>query len=93
MKPTITTREVARIRRPSAPNTIASDLVVSISTLAPRGAPVHVRPRFVSLALLGPGREVTIAIRRVELAGVVGALSSALRTLTPEPTYEHGAGI
>ena len=81
-RPIITYESVARIARPGTRNVAASDLVVSIGTLAPPGATSRVRPRFVSLALERHGaaddeQPPRVAIRRAELDAVIDALVAA----------------
>lgn len=89
--PKFTSREIVRVHRP-ATQTSAADVVVAACYVQPPKGPLRVRPTFASLTLERPRTDVTIALRRLELAPVAHALLSVSRLLSPE-TYEQGAGI
>lgn len=81
--PRVTARRLARIERPAGRNSAPASIDVELCELAPDGAPPHVRPRFVRIAVRRSHGEVAITIRRGEIEALIGALQLAAGALAP----------
>lgn len=101
-RPRVTSVRLATIARPASRDTQAAELRVDLRTLAPAGAPDHVRPRFVLLERVHYGGGVTgraplstsIGVRRVELGPLLAALLDAARQLGVEvPGLQAGGAL